>query len=763
MKFNVKSYLSDKKNYPYFFLILYICLAIYIFSYTLIDKAFTDENLIYDMIWLDTWALGFLIYCSIVWISKTSNKNKARLLIGGFSLFGFISVLLILDGTPFGINGFWGDQKFRQAMIVKFMEYSPFIDYYYKDLPPFYPPVYYAILAIIGKVFSFEAFKMIKIGTVLIYAFVPPLLYLLWRKLVTPLQAASIVIFTFLVCSIGKAVPYLAPHAFLANSFFIPWWLYYVERVRADKSDWKFYVGGGIIGGLIFMTYYYPFFIAGLLIFARTFFSFDAKYLKNRQEYSLFKSWVVLGLAALFSLPFWGPLLLNMVANGSDAAQQEWHHMGSTGILFIFGGFTLNGILYLISIINAFRKRHIYLYRSIISLLIAAIIYYFIGAALGAIDKPVNLIKANEFLTPLGGAFIGLLVISLGRVFATKRRIYLAYSFVLFVVLLFFAHNYNALAKHPMIKTARTTRLPNYHIDDNLANEIKSKVFLTGVEEFFAFYPAYSFIAINQHYSNPLGKFTSRYNFVNLLEELKDPYLINLALRHNQFDPVDYFMPRLKNNTYELYIALSNYPNKHSLRTLRFSPELFNDQKLYAPTGGDNLFKVIEPPDSLYESHAYNSESDKDYKKLARLLLLHDYLDSDGQNRLNNYLNIGDISRMQVTDAHSERKLSQAVSILSCNLIHEADSTHCLFAVRVYENIHDDYRMYLHVFPGLNGPMINYDFTPHPGTRDWKNGDIVILKRTVPKLDGEFRFSAGLFNSDGLFGKSLKFSTGLQL
>ncbi|UCD18249.1 MAG: arabinofuranosyltransferase, partial [Candidatus Zixiibacteriota bacterium] len=171
---------------------LLLLFAFYLFLYSLPGKRFSEELLITDMIWLDAWGLASYMVLVVVWAAKMHWRLKARLLVAIFSVYGFITVCLILDGTPFGMNAYWGDQKFRQAMILKLIEFFPPVDFYYRDLPPFYPPVYYFLLSLVGRVFSLEAFRMIKAGTMLIYLVGPFLLYLMWRRIVSPFQAALI-------------------------------------------------------------------------------------------------------------------------------------------------------------------------------------------------------------------------------------------------------------------------------------------------------------------------------------------------------------------------------------------------------------------------------------------------------------------------------------------------------------------------------------------------------------------------------------------
>ncbi|RKX26454.1 MAG: hypothetical protein DRP47_08170 [Candidatus Zixiibacteriota bacterium] len=195
----------------------------YLLVYSFPSKPFNEEQLIWDAVWLDAWALMFFLVLIVVWCSPSRWRIKAPLLIGVFAFYGLVVISVIFNGTPFGFNGCWGDQKFRTSMVLKFTTWFIPGDYFYKDLPAFYPPIYYYMLALIARLFSIEAFKMIKIGSQLLYLCGPFILYFLWRQLVSRYRAFLVVLFTFLFYSMEKIVPLGAPHAFVANALFIPW------------------------------------------------------------------------------------------------------------------------------------------------------------------------------------------------------------------------------------------------------------------------------------------------------------------------------------------------------------------------------------------------------------------------------------------------------------------------------------------------------------------------------------------------------------
>lgn len=614
-----------------------IVAGIRLLFYSVPGKAFTEELLIYDCIRLDFWALLFWFAMVTIWCSKLPQKTKAWLLVSGLSIYGLVTVSLILDGTPFSINAYWGDQKFRTAMVMRYMNSLWTVDMYYKDLPTFYPPLYYFILAIGSKISSLEAFRMLKIGSQLIYLVGPFVLYFMWRKLVTPLQAFLITLFTFLFCSIGKIPPLVSPHAFVGNSLFIPWWLHYVEGVGRRKVDWRHIAIGGLIGGVIFVTYYFAFFLGGLLIVVRLVPKGKHAFWRYVGQFDWKVSGGVLVGAAVVSSVYWLPLMISSLTNGYDPAQQRWHHLGSTGILFLFTAVTIPGILFLCGIVCSLRRPKAPINRALLLLTGATCLFYLLGTFLGGINKPVNLVKANEFVTYLAGPFVGLMVAGLMRWSQRRGKHRFVIPVLIAVLVPVFLHNFNAVAKKKMVRTARTAKVPSWYRGKGKIDLPVGSVVLTDREELFAFLPAYAFIANNEHYSHPGSRFKQRFDFLNLLQDIDDPFLFHLALRHNAFDPIDYFIPRLKDGEFEVLVSLSNYPNKHSRQYLRFDTTLVASSDLFAREKGD-LYRVKDVSTYPVPGDGSTLTPEDGTDDHASLRALGEYLNPYGKEMLERYL-----------------------------------------------------------------------------------------------------------------------------
>jgi galactan 5-O-arabinofuranosyltransferase len=740
-------------------LLLFLTLGIYLFRYALIPKVFTDDLLVRDLIWLDAWALAFFFVTVAIWCSSLSRRAKAVWSLSCLAVYGFITVALIFDGTPFGLNAYWGDKKLRTAMVLQYMSSAGWPDVYYKGLPTFYPPLYYFLLSLWARVFNLEAYKLMKIGTLMIYLGGPFVLYYLWRRIVSPFQAFLITLFTFLFCSSERAVPIVSPHAFVGNSMFIPWWLYYIERVRDARTDWRYYLSGSVIGGVIFMTYFYAFFIGALLLVLRLTLLRRWQYLAHPPGFRLARAWPIAVGTAVVSAPYWLPLLLSLVRRGFDPSWGGWHHSDSTGITFAYLSFSLPSLVFLASICYALRRARTPLYRGLLLLTGAITAYYLPGAILGALDKPVNLIKAADFVPLLAGPFIGLGAAALLSWAHHRRRSRWAVWVLVSLMLIVFLSGFNRLAKVGAVETARKATRPTWGLDKQEMAARRGSVFLTGVEELFAFQPVYAFIALNHHYSNASSRFLARFDFLRLLQEVTDPQLFNAALRHNVFDRVDYFMPVSQNDKLEIPVSLSNYPNKHVTQRLTFDSHAVSDTAFFAREKGDNLYRVKDAAPvarplvfpagvrCLADSLTYT----------ARLRMISDYLDPIGQQTLDRSLAAASYSLLSPAAGRLPHSFADSIRLKAMYAVTTADSTYFIFAFEALKNIVYDYRFYFHVTPrdGKNA-MRNFDFSAPSPTSTWRRGDLVLAVRTVPRIDTDLDVLLGPFAGDVRLGQGFK-------
>jgi hypothetical protein len=745
----MKSKLLTLSRIPsYIALVALAAVALFLLRYSHFTKHFTEAQLIRDLMWMDAWSLLVLLAAALVVFSDLTRRMKTYLLLGCFSVYGLITISLIFNGTPFSYNAYWGDQRFRQAMILKFASFALPGDYYYKDLPLFYPPLYFYLLSLYARLFSVEAFKMLKIGSQLLYLFGPVLVYLFWTKLVGRFRAIFVAVACFLFASQASPEVIASPHGLLGNTLFVPWWLLYVEHVKPIGTNWKFLVIGGLIGGLIFMTYPYAFFIGGLLMVLRSTVMRRCSWVRLPESFSAKKAWLVLAAAAVFSAPYWLPAMISIFVHGGKPVDQEWFTIGRTGLTFRFVEFTIPGVLFLAGICYALYRRTVRINRMLLILTGSALAFYLLGTLAGNFGFPVNVMKAREFLGTLAGPFAGLAVAALVRRGWYRKRFRYVVTTLVLAVLLVGMHNFNSFSRHEYVRTARATSARPF-ASNTYTPDFAGKVFLCGNASLPSFWPVCSFIASNQHYSHPASRFAQRYEFLCLLQEISDPYLFNVALRHNTFDCVDDFFPLNQNGKFEIPLELSNYPNGNIVRRLTFDTSVVADTQLFTPQADSGIFGLGEAQPRPAGFHVSSDEiAPLDSLRIRlRMRMVRDYLLVEGQQLYDSYLDT-DWDGWHELNVEPQ-STSSPIRMNKCFAVETADSVFFLMAFTPERDIDREYKVFLHVTPaGDNLPKQNYDFAPDIPTTQWLSKNVVLVGRSIAAPDGDITFEFGFFRGN---------------
>lgn len=735
--------------------VCYLALGGFLITYAWPSRVFNDIDLIYDLMWLDVWVIAFLVLAVAIWLLSASTRLSIYSTLLAFSIFGVVTTCLVFAGTDYSINGFSGDQQFRQAMILKFMTWGWLGDFYYKDLPVFYPPLYYFLLSIVARLMALEAVQMLKVGSMLIYLLGPFALFWLWRKVVSPVKAFCITVATFLICSSGSVYPYLVPHAFLADSAFIPWWLHYVEGVnRRSRRSWLWYAAGSVIGGCLFATYFYAFFIGGFLLLVRGVAGVLWRPLRaSASHFDWWRAVRILVGAAVVSAPFWLPLFLSIAEFGGDRSRGGWHHAGNTGIRLAFMNFTIPGVLFLTGIGYCARRYRTPLSQGLLLLLGAAVLFLGVGSLLGGLDMPINRTKTPQFVLMMAGPFVGLLFASLLRLGGRLRKVRLVVLPILLTAVLILTNGFTGVARSGPVRRARTAGHPTWNTDAQEMADRVGSVFLSGHSVLSSFYPVYGFMSMNEHYSHPASRFLARHNLLCRLQEIDDPALFHLALRHNAFDAIDYFMPLSDNGKVAIQVNLSNYPNRHCTKRLFFAAAVVLDTLLFEKVTGDLLYEVRPVPEVSYELNLAGSLSDRDsLMALAQARSLRSQLDEVGQDLLDTEAGV-DWSGWSdmVVDGGSEW-LGGKVNLLNVSVVADGDSLHLFSALQATKKLPSNYRAYLHVYKAGEAGFASHDFQVPVPTARWEQWDIHWCRQSIPRPPNGSKIHLGLFDDTGPLG-----------
>lgn len=558
---------------------------------------------------LDTTRLALLLYgCFVVLVfaipAAAIRRRRELLSVLGFAamlaglLFGLFSM------TPFGLNSYLGDQHYVLAAIEKYSTTWRWVDFNYAHLPTYYPPLYFYVLGRIAWLLHIPAYGMVKIGFLAAALVLPPIVYRSWTPWLGKMGAMLLVVLFFL--SFPQEFMFKT-YEFLTAALVLPWWLYYGERLNhveneSGKQRFWLWIVGGVLGALIFQTYYYWFFILAcylpfsLIISA----SFGRK--SWREGWSDFWRKVrLLALVALLSAWYWVPLLVSALTVGYQNFQNRWLSTGMIQINFFqllatpefIGLVLLAGLTYLV-----FRYERSRLHEILLNLTVTCFIWYLIGFVGILIGTPNLHIKAwmlSDYVL-LAGVVLGLEELaSHARWHRVNGRLW-ALSMCVTVFVL--GQSYvnvtvdSALYKNSVMYTTVPTAVSQL----KSVGTLSGKVFLTNEFEAVDFQPLYLFIGYNPNYANPAAQYASRLQFLKDLQSVSEPKSYAWMLQYNEFDRVtDIWMtePFLR-------LGFDNYPNGTSVTDVTV-PQGYQTSSDFTRVAGTDIYRVNRVPKTAFK------------------------------------------------------------------------------------------------------------------------------------------------------------------
>ncbi len=358
-----------------------------------------------------------------------------------------------------------------------------------------------------------------------------------------------------------------------------------------------------------------------------------------------------------------------------------------------------------------------------------------------------------------GGAFIGLAMAALMRRSRSSVKSRAVVAVIAAIVLLVFLRDVNVLAKSPMVERAREAVVPTWETDAAEMAERAGTVFLTASRDFCSFYPVYSFLNHNEHYGHPCSRFKQRLDFLVALESVDDPWIFNIALRHNKFDRVDYLLPRRIGKSLEFFVRLSNYPNGHRPQVIRFAADIVNDSSVFACEQGRNLYRVIDIDERILQGE--RGVSLPTARESGARLLMWDWTQSaltpEGRTLVETYCG-GPLVLVDIPDSGSNSgSFGGKLKMVAVQTAAFEDSICVAFDLEVLVPLANSYRIFFHLYPDESqGEFDNFDFSAPSDSRDWRVGDRVSCLVILPAKYSGCGFHMGLFEGGGRLGEGVR-------
>jgi hypothetical protein len=594
----MKSDLSIKKPKPNSIIIFALAMVLAIAGYFLFaqfaDYTYESERHMLDLFRAKLWSIFLVMFFAAILYWKRHSEIAPPLAVLAVSIYFVIIYSILFRGTQYGLNGHWGDNGYRLLITCKMMAYNYFADSTIKDLTCLYPPLYYYLMAIYAKILGLEAFQTLKFGYLFVFLLYPWFLYFSWRPLVSGKAAAMISVATIFFAH--RYINYSA-YEHMTAALFIPWWLYFFEDARdrfiGKKLQWKLYTCGVLIGGAIFMTYYYWFFIA-IAAFPLT---TAARYITERSwrallQNILHKAILAVGVA-LISAVYWLPILSKTGFTSVQTSFFYFEHSNLGGVCNkpLEGTMVLTGIFFAVYFWDRWKHARLAFYYG------GALILIMLDRAFNLGNHSIQTRKILEFTHVLT---IPPLMMGLETIWENVRKnVNIQRGLIALVVILaiIFGNDHIEKTRSGLYKTGINTRYPEAPLSDFENANCFGTVFLSHRYIDGCYLPYFAFTPISNVMAHPGGRFNERKNFLRAISKLKQPELVAYAMTYNIYDKIDYvFLPYIgRSGCFELQMNTVSFNTPLVTDTIRFYAEAFSDSAYFSKIHSNGMLEIKAP------------------------------------------------------------------------------------------------------------------------------------------------------------------------
>lgn len=504
---------------------------------------YNSEAHFVDMIYAKGWTILWpLISIGIIFKFK-ERAFAPKLSIMLLSAYFVILYGILFHGTEFGMHGVWGDNGNRLAYICKMMAFNTiFTDWRLNDLPAFYPPGWFALMAIWGKLNGIEAYQTIKFGYLFVYLVYPWLIFWAWKRIVSPGAAVAVAVTTIFF---GYGLLDWISYEHMTAALFMPWWLRYFEA-EADlswanlRSQWKFYLVGSLYGAALFMTYYYWFFMAAAVLPITLIYTyFNTRSFKAVVAEIKHKTLLMSGVA-LFSAVYWLPLLVSIFKHGTLSAQNQWFGLRHTNLTSRWQSVSIEGILIIAGLALAFYLWRKQLAGRLVFLFLGGLILILIDRMLNLGGSSIQTRKLLEFVHVFAMAPLGLGLVAIWSQVKPSKEITRGLIGLGLIIGLIFANAHTENLDRNKYERGINQSVPADGLKALSFVDTHGTVFLTHNYLDACYLPYYQFITINNMSAHTAGRYDQRVEFLKLAATIKEPELLAYALTFNRYDRVNY-------------------------------------------------------------------------------------------------------------------------------------------------------------------------------------------------------------------------------
>jgi hypothetical protein len=557
--------------------------------------------------------LVLVVAVAVVRVVRRRARWDAEVVVAAVASLSAATVTSALRGTPYGLGGLWdSDQAFRMQSATRFADSWHSADFFYKGLHAYYAPLFPWLEGRAAVLFDVPAWHMIKIAEI-VGAFVAPLLaYALWKRIVPDRLAAFMA-----VATLTTGIVVYEPYALVVLVSVVPWWLHAMHGVRRPDVRPLHPVVLGLIGALLFSTYYYYLFVC--VIVAAIYIAVERRY-GQLSWAQVRRALLVFAVTVAGSAPFWSLLVRDIVTAAEYRPLNNRYFLAGFADLALpmFEASAL-GVVCLLGLVFLVWTAREELSRSLLVFLAAVYVWHAAGYVMIMFGVPLMSFKMRE-LVPL--ILICAAVLAVHRLAAQARQRFdearvrrLTVVLVAGLCLLAADRYVGGILDDELTPLAHNTVLPDGTMPrhatgtpdadrqlppaEDLRRAIDARyhgpghpVVLSDRQDLYAFYPYYGFVEYQFAYSHPTAQFRDRIAVLQWLQSVPWPDQFANAMVSNPYDRIDVVVLQRTDGCLRFRYQDENYPDGVKSRELCLPAAAIDDAHFDATDVGGYVVAV---------------------------------------------------------------------------------------------------------------------------------------------------------------------------
>jgi hypothetical protein len=490
--------------------------------------------------------------------------------------------------ASFGAKQTWwglqGDEIFVTAALQKISSGLFFADFFHSNLTPFYPPLYFWVMGAIGYLFSLSGVALAHLGVVLTLLISPVVVYFwhrnFWKRhgqVGNEWQSAIVALSIFIVLDWTAII--LKPYEFLSAVLISLWAVFLLLDAYYKQLNLKRILWYGIIGGLLFMLFYFWFLVIALA------FAVFALITKGQLRHAYF-SFVGVGLVSLIvALPYIGPLVASYLQYGVENWQHGFFITEYLDWYAPFLKFNVFGLWALFGLVAAVVWWERIYVKALASILLAAFLWQ-------AINMVTIVLWQSPFLPVKPFLFLGSVVLSflasygLAEVLMNKKvsshyiKIFIIGWLVYCTQLLGGVFIDNIVIRNQLENMRKPLAPEIQQVVDRLKsvkNISEMTILSSGIPQISAFVPLDYYVSYNVHFAHPASNFSARQSFVRQLSYSTDSSEFYQKLKSAPYGKIDALLLYKTDNGFPLFFMMDNYPNGIREEVVNFDQSLIDE------------------------------------------------------------------------------------------------------------------------------------------------------------------------------------------